>query len=352
MLADVGTLQTPEARAHTPANLATPRDADVLYLAPAAFPSALAPLAARRQAQGHKVAVIDVQAIYNAWSYGQVSPDAIRAFLRYAAATWPHAPRAVTLVGDGTADPRDYSARHSPNIIPPYLAMVDPWVGETACETCYAQLDGDGPLADALPDLMLGRLPVKSATELQALVAKIIGYETAAGGMDWRSQALFFADNYRDAAGTVDVAGDFAAFADQSAAQLDPGFAVRRLYYDPAPTHQGKPWREPNAARANERTRELLSGGAGLVTYVGHSHQWQWAVTDPAAAVSYLLGLYDRRRSHQRRAAADCAGDDLPDQRVPDASLQRHDDRRAAAAGAGRRDSDLGANRAGRGAWP
>jgi hypothetical protein len=140
---------------------------------------------------------------------------------------------------------------------------------------------------------MLGRLPVKSVEELRALVAKILGYETMAGGIDWRSRALFFADNYRDAAGTTDSAGDFAAFADQSAAQLAPGIEVQRLYYDPAPTHQGVLWREPNAARANERTRALLSGGAGLATYVGHSHQWQWAVTDPSAVLSYLLGLYD-----------------------------------------------------------
>src|SRR5262249_10218548 len=154
-----------------------------------------------------------------------------------AAAAWHRAPAAVTLVGDGTADPRDYSARHSPNILPPYLAMVDPWVGETACETCYAQLDGDSPLADALPDLRLGRLPLKSADELRALVAKIIGYETAAGGLDWRSRAIFVADNYRDAAGDADSAGDFATFADQSAALLAPGMDIRRLYYDPWSTH-------------------------------------------------------------------------------------------------------------------
>jgi Peptidase family C25 len=293
LLAGPGTLQTPEASAHTPSDLSTPRDADVLYIAPAAFQSTLAPLVARRQAQGHSVAVIDVQAIYDAWSCGQVSPDAIRAFLRYAAAAWQRAPTAVTLVGDGTADPRDYSARHSPNIIPPYLAMVDPWIGETACEACYAQLDGDSPLADVPPDLRLGRLPVKSADELRALVAKIIGYETAAGGLDWRSRAVFVADNYREATGATDSAGDFAAFADQSAALLAPGIDIRRLYYDPSPTHVGVPWREPDSARAYARTRELLDGGAGLATYVGHSHQWQWAVTDPAATPSYLLELYD-----------------------------------------------------------
>jgi Peptidase family C25 len=293
ILAGPGTLHTPEVTAHAPASLVAPLDADVVYIAPAAFRQALAPLVARRQAQGHVVAVVDAQAIYDAWSFGQVEPGAIRAFLRYAAATWRRAPAAVALVGDGTADPLGYTRHGDANLIPPYLAMVDLWVGETACETCYAQLDGDDPLSDTLPDLVLGRLPVKSVAELQALVAKIIGYETAGGGMDWRSRAVFVADNYRDANNLPDGAGDFAAFADAGAATLPQGVEAQRLYYDPSPARPAQPWREPNAAAAYTRTLELLNAGAGLVTYVGHSHQWQWAVTDATTQPSYLLGLYD-----------------------------------------------------------
>jgi hypothetical protein len=286
-------LYTPIVIAHAPANLAVPLDADVVYIAPAAFHQALAPLVARRQAQGHKVAVVDVQEIYDAWSFGQVNPSAIRAFLRYAAATWNRTPAAVTLVGDGTADPLGYTKHGDSNLIPPYLAMVDPWIGETACETCYAQLDGDDVLSDSLPDLALGRLPVKSAAELQTLVAKILSYETATGGMSWRSQAVFVADNYLDASGNPDSAGDFAGFADVGAALLPAGVEARRLYYDPSPSGSAQPWREPNAAIAHQRTQELLNAGAGLVTYAGHSHQWQWAVTDATSEPSYLLGLYD-----------------------------------------------------------
>jgi hypothetical protein len=237
--------------------------------------------------------VVDVHAIYDAWSFGQVSPNAIRAFLRYAAATWRRAPVAVTLVGDGTADPLGYTKHGDANLLPPYLAMVDPWVGETACETCYAQLDGDDVLSDSLPDLTLGRLPVKSAAELQALVAKILSYETTAGGIGWRSQAIFVADNYLDAQGAPDSAGDFAGLADVGAALLPAGMETRRLYYDPSPSRPAEPWREPNAAVAHKRTTELLNAGAGLVTYVGHSHQWQWAMTDPTGEPSYLFGLYD-----------------------------------------------------------
>jgi hypothetical protein len=292
LLAGPGTLATPAIAPYKPTDLAAPLDADVLYIAPAPFTAALGPLIAWRQEQGHTVRVIDVQAIYDGWSHGQIAPDAIRAFLRYAAATWNLPPLAVTLVGDGSSDPRDYTGYANPTFLPPYLAEVDPWLGETACEQCYAQLDGADPRLDALPDLMLGRLPVKSASELGALVAKLLRYERGETDGGWQARAVFVADNYRAADGALDGAGDFAEAAEAVAAQLPEAIEARRLYYDPAPI-QPEPWREQDAQRARKRTIDLLNAGAGLVTYVGHAHQWQWAVTDPSSPPSYLLGLYD-----------------------------------------------------------
>ncbi len=269
-----GTLRTPTITAQTPVDLSAPLNNDVLYIAPAVFHSALAPLVARREAQGHAVRVVDVQAIYNAWSYGQVSPEAIRSFLRYAASTWSRAPMAVMLVGDGTSDPLNYTRRDNTNFIPPYLAMVDPWIGETACETCYAQLDGDQPQTgwsdDVMPDLMLGRLPVKSADELAAVVAKIISYETVTSGQFWQSRNVYVADN-------ADQAGDFAAFADASAALQPAGVSIDRIYYDP----NGSTGRIADPLVAHQQAMAAVDSGAGLVNYVGHGNQFQWAVTGP-----------------------------------------------------------------------
>ncbi len=303
LLAGPGMLHTPTLARHTPVDLAQPLNADVLYLAPASLHPALAPLVAHRQAQGYTVGLVDVQAIYNNWSGGQVSPAAIRDFLRYAAATWSRPPGAVVFVGDGTADPRDYQAHGelNVNVVPPYLAMVDPWIGETSCDTCYVQLDGADPVtsadADLFPDLMMGRLPVKSATELETLVAKILGYETATGGLDWRSRNLFIADNSYEADGTPDDAGDFARFAEESIALQPDNLRIRRLYYDPWQKDvEGNPlrdpWREADAARAREQTHALLSAGAGLVNYTGHSNHWRWATTD-LSEQNHLLELYE-----------------------------------------------------------
>jgi hypothetical protein len=291
VLTGPGALFTPPVTKHQPYDLTTP--ANVLYIAPVAFQAALAPLVARRQAQGHTVRVIDPQALYDAWSFGQVAPRAIRDFLRYAAGAWSAAPAAVTLVGDGTADPLNYLRRDAPNFLPPYLANVDPWIGETACETCYARLDGADPTLDPLPDLALGRLTVNSAAELAGVVAKIISYETGPPNMGWGSRSLYIADNYRQADNSTDPAGDFAALAEASAAQQPAGVEVLRLYYDPTSVSAGALAREPDAVRAHQRTLSLLNQGAGLVNYIGHSSQYQWASTDPQKSPPYLLGLYD-----------------------------------------------------------
>ncbi|NOK64421.1 MAG: hypothetical protein GFH27_549445n13 [Chloroflexi bacterium AL-W] len=306
LLTGTGTLHTPEVIAHTPSNLSSPLNADVLYIAPQAFHSTLAPLVSRREAQGHTVRVVEVDAIYDNWSFGAVSPDAIRDFLRHAAATWSRKPVAVTLVGDGTRDPFDYTNSNRDgqtnhvNLMPPYLAMVDPWLGETACDTCYVQLDGDDPLDDPLPDIAIGRLPVKTVDELTSVVAKLVDYETKRIDPSAGSRNVYIADNANQADGTRDGAGDFAAFSDSSAALQPAGIEVTRVYYDPWQKDKdgsplNEPWRESNAQVAYERTLTTLQNGAGIINYAGHSNVFQWAVTGPPApdGKQHLLSLYD-----------------------------------------------------------
>lgn len=290
LLAGSGTLFAPSLSKSQPYDFATP--ARVLYVVPAGLRDALGPLLARRQAQGYAVRAIDTQAIYDRWSYGQVSPEAIRSFLRYAAG-WATPPTAATLVGDGTSDPLNYTKHNNINYIPPYLANADPWMGETACESCFARLSGDDPLADELPDLALARLPARSPAELSALVAKIIAYETSKFDITWASRIAYVADNYHEANGATDDAGDFAQFAEDSIEELPRGAQVGRLYYDPWRPAPAEPWREPDPAVAHARTLDLFNAGAGLVNYIGHGSPYQWAVTDFSASPPYLLGQYD-----------------------------------------------------------
>jgi hypothetical protein len=316
VLAGPSTFYEPAASAHAPLDTSAPRDADVIYIAPVTLHAALEPLLAQRRAQGYRPIAIDTRVIYDTWSAGQVSPAAIRAFLQHARATWPRRPVAAILVGDGSSDPLDRTARgaNNVNLVPPYLAMVDPWIGETACEACYAHLDGDDPRADPAPDLLIGRLPVKSSAELSALVAKIVAYENAPPGGDWRRRLALIADNYREADRTIDRAGDFAATADELAALLPAGFGVQKVYYDPTTSGDGSDGRVPDARVARLRVSNpedddglgpgVFQQGAGIVTFFGHGSNFQWATTDLSQQQPYLLGLYD--------ADAMTNGDTLP----------------------------------------
>lgn len=298
IVAGPGALGTPQLVPHTPVDLLAPRvaagHAFAFYIAPRAFITALTPLVDLRRAQGYAVEVVDAQAIYDTWSFGRVSPQAIRAFIRHAYFTWLPAPAGVTLVGDGSADPFDRTQRGPNNVnwIPPYLAMVDPWLGETACETCFGQVDGDDALDDPLPDVAIGRLPAKTVAEVQVMARKLVSYEAGPPAFDWQPRLVFIADNYREANGATDPYGDFAALADVMLALQPAGARVERLYYDPyLPTAGGAPWREPNAAQAHNRVLGLLNAGAGLAQYTGHGNYYQWAVTDLSVAPPYLFGI-------------------------------------------------------------
>jgi len=280
--------------------------ADEVYITPAALRTALAPLVAHRQSQGYRVLVVDVQDIYDAWSYGQVSPSAIRNFLRYAVYYWQPAPIAAVLVGDSTIDPHDYRGNHQPNLIPAYLAKVDPWQGEAACENCYAQLDDDDPLSGPqdqgfLTDIWLGRFSVQDEAQLSAVVTKLLRYETQnLAGRNYAS--LYVVDDYIHPDGSVDEAGDFAAYADQVVVgepsqqippMQSPQLTAVRLYYDPRPGGVTDPWREPDAVKARQRVLEEFKKGPTLVAFNGHANHFQWASTVTNLPEPYLFGIND-----------------------------------------------------------
>ena len=273
----------------------------LVYITPAAFASAADTLVKFRQQEGYTAGYFDVQVIYDWWSFGQVSPDAIRNFLRYAYCTWSTKPLSVVMLGDGSVDPFDYLGYNvgvtgvtNITIIPPYMAPVDPYLttslgsAETACEACYAQLDGIDPLSDKIADLYYGRLPAKTASEATALVSKIIAYETApfqgpAHNGSWRSRVGYITDNFYNSDGSKDGAGNFLQFAENSAAGLPRSIQPVKMYYDPydpAPPASVAGARETDAKRAYDRTVAMFSSGLGIINYFGHANYADVAATD------------------------------------------------------------------------
>lgn len=313
LLAGTGTLFEPTVQAHAGSSLKAADGADTVYIAPKAFMASLQPLVDLRTSQGYRVKVVDVQEIYDAWSYGHVSAEAIRTFLRFARANWQPKPIAAVLVGDGTRDPHDYEKKAYHTIfIPPYLANVDPWLGQTDCDPCFGQLDGDDPVTgDAIgasnpdffvSDVMIGRLPIRSEGELAGVVSKLVRYETTNDLAPWRGISMLLADNYvqgLDGTGKplYDAAGDFAKISDEVAKLYPTSMQLHRYYYDPYPQISDptgtEAWRIEKATSAHASVIEALNGGAGIVTFNGHSNQWKWARLDSDPSIDGLLTLFD-----------------------------------------------------------
>ncbi|NLF00685.1 MAG: hypothetical protein GX601_06870, partial [Anaerolineales bacterium] len=248
-----------------------PTGSDVLIIAPGNLVSSLAPLVALRKSQGLHTTVANLQAIYDLWSDGRPTPQAIRAFIAHAYATWSPRPSYVLLVGDGSYDPRRYLPSSPPTLIPPYLMKVDAWTSEGAADNRYVCMDGEH---DMLADMHLGRLPVQSVAQAEALVQKIVAYESDPLPGNWNRWVRLVADDQEGQEGT---ALDFPAVSDAySASYVSAPYWVGRTY-----CLGGDPARNDCPAAETETIRtslvRALNEGGLFVQYTGHSSWQQWA---------------------------------------------------------------------------
>ncbi len=224
------------------------RGADWLAIGPADLLPALEPLAAHRRAQGLEATAVPLAAVFDQFGHGQAEPDGIRAFLRHAHAAWRPAPRYVVLVGDATFDPRGFTVPAAANRLPTFLIRTV-FGGQTGSDVGFARLDGD-----LVPDLAIGRIPARSSSQVDVLVAKILAYESA-GDADWRTRVLAVAD------------GEEVSFEDDAERFLA---AMARPY---AGTVLTAP---PDGGGMTDTVRDRLHEGVGVLAYFGHGSVNQW----------------------------------------------------------------------------
>ena len=234
-----------------------------------------------------------MQDVYDEFNDGLMDPQAIHDFLAYAYANWKTpAPAFALLVGDGTFDPKGncaapqvcpdgYSTPANSTFIPPYLRMVDPWIGETASDNRLVAFN----VGNSLPSLAIGRLPANSPAEVDAMVTKIVSYEQSPAVGDWRTQVAFVSDRAYSSSGTLDVAGNFWVMSDLVASDpyyLPSGYTANRIYYNPCnPTTYPKcalPY--PSYTTADSTRNAIVSAineGRLIVNYVGHGGITLWS---------------------------------------------------------------------------
>lgn len=238
-----------------------------------------------RAADGFSVVAVDVQDIYDEWSYGRLDPMAIRSFLSNAYFTWSRPPKYVVLVGDGHYDFNKTAAAPAhplTNLVPPYLDYLDPGLGEVPTDNRYVSVDNAN---DNLPNMAIGRIPATTAADVTNITNKIISYEspTTNPNGSWQSRAVYVADDCRNSAGNFHTLNNTLI-----AGWLSPNYEPRRVYYDPTNGCPNPDYPTADTMRAAIRAEQ--NQGAFFMQWFGHASQYRWGyaaslynANDPAA---------------------------------------------------------------------
>ncbi|MBN1570660.1 MAG: hypothetical protein JXA73_22645 [Acidobacteria bacterium] len=224
---------------------------DVVIITHREFGGRLWDLKMQQEAEGYRVAIADVEDVYDEFSYGEKTPYALKDFLAKAREDWTIKPKYLLLVGDASFDPRNYLGLGDFDYVP--TKLIDTELMETASDDWYGDSDGDG-----VPEVAVGRLSVRTAGEARRQVAKIVEYRKSGESGEWANRAVLVADN-------IEENFDFEAASEQLAETLPESMTIRRIFRG-----------QTDDVSARTQVLEGLNAGALLVNYLGHGSVELW----------------------------------------------------------------------------
>lgn len=264
LLTAAGAYLTPAITVPRQSGPLTDTRADFVIISHPDLITELAPLVQARTAEGHSVRVVDVRDLYEQYNFGVVDPVAIARFV--AAAADSMATRSVLLVGADTYDYFNYLGLGSQSLIPTFYVATDPVVVRFApSDTLFGDINGD-----RIPEVDIGRFPVRTQSELRALIAKTLQFSDAKSPVP----ELFAADK-------AEYRASFGSMADSWIELLDGG-AVTRAYIDTL-----------GLAQARSALLRGFAEGPALISFVGHSSATRWtfsglfSASDAAALTNF-----------------------------------------------------------------
>jgi len=237
-----------------------PAELDYLVIAHPLFAENLQPLLQLQASRGLRTAVLSTDAIYAAHSDHAPAPEAIRTAIQAAQA---RGARFLLLVGGDSYDYHDYLGTGSQSYLPTWYGASNRYLFHAATDHPYADLDGDQQ-----PELAVGRLPVRTATELSRVLSSIV------------ARGNTVSTRWLGVAGRSQPNENFALHTRSSLSLLrQPGQERSYALAD-----------EIGTVAARERARAGLAGEADWISYQGHSSPNRWAF-DNLLDVGQLGGI-------------------------------------------------------------
>lgn len=218
------------------------------------FAQAAQRLASLREQGGVATDVVIVDDAYDEFSFGAKDPQAIRSLLARSTSHWQQAPRFVLLFGDASMDPRDYLDQGAGDFVPTRMVPIE--VLKSASDDWFVDFGDSG-----LPQMAVGRFPVRTAAEADTVVAKLVAYEGTAAGAEWTKRAVFVSD-----ADDAELRVKFSAATTTLEGHIPS--AITRSEISSGVLGQ---------AEARSQTIAAINDGSLLVTYIGHGTDSGWA---------------------------------------------------------------------------
>jgi hypothetical protein len=230
-----------------------------------------------RTTDGMQVVMVNPQEIYNEFSSGKQDIAGIRNFMRHLYKRDADKLKYLLLIGDGSYDPKNRLSNNT-NFIPTYQSpeSYSP-IGSYASDDFYGLLDpaegsNIGNASAGLLDIGIGRLPVATVAEANAVAEKIIHYSTSRACLnDWRNTICFISDD-EDYADHLDQAEAVSALIEKT----HPVYNIEKIYldaYQQVSGSGGQRYPQVNTDITNRVTR-----GALMMNYAGHGGEQSLAL--------------------------------------------------------------------------
>ncbi len=236
-------------------------------------------LAEHRRKQGLVCNIVAPQAVYREFSSSVQDISALRNFIRYQwnkSQSSAHPLKYVLLFGAASYDYKN-RVKGNTNFVPVYQSDITSYLNTSfASDDFYGFLDSASGfrLFNGNMAVAVGRLPVRSAEEAEAVVAKIIHYDSPATLGEWRNRIAFAADDVDNDQWEFEFLNESESYA-QFVASAHPEYNADKVYFDAfRQVNTGNTESYPDAQASINRN---MSRGTLFFNYMGHGGEKGWA---------------------------------------------------------------------------
>jgi hypothetical protein len=246
VLTDANVLAADSIVSNTPSNIYNAaQNKDLIIVTHGNWQAQAQNLANHRIGQGLSVALVNVEDVFDEFSYGAPTPKAIKDFLQ---ATQPGY---ALMFGDASYDARNYLNRGFNNYVP--SAFTDTGYGETFSDEMLVDFNND-----SIGDFPIGRIPVRDAAKAQLIVDKIINFEQQIANTNPFDRGVVLVSD-------LPIDYDFYSHNQNLSQQLSIGVPFQYIRRE-----------DGDAATVRNTIINRINQGPFIVNFTGHGTQSAW----------------------------------------------------------------------------